>query len=236
MKISFYTLGVIAAFGHAHVRAQGPGSTDSIPDFSGVYVGSPQIVQPDVYPLTPEGKSAQDVFDPLALGPWAHDDCAVENFPALLWAGTVSNMQLVPQAGQIEIRYEHSGAVRTVHLDDAPPPNDDHTALGFSRGRWDGGALVIETTQLTGGIIHLDWGYPVSPDARIVERYARNAGQNLQLELVINDSVNYTAPVTIRREWLWSPDEAIRPWNCVSLGPRDAEPDIDEIRRLINEL
>ncbi len=236
MKILFCAAGVVAAFGSTSANAQAPASTESIPDFSGVYIGSPQILQPDVYPLTPDGKNLQDVFDPLALGPWMHDDCAVENFPALLWAGTVSNMQVIPGDGRIEIRYEHSGAVRTIQMDDAPPPNEDHTALGFSRGQWDGNALVIETTQLTGGIIHLDWGYPVSPDARVIERYSRNTGRNLQLELVVDDPVNYTEPVTIQREWLWAPEETLRPWNCVSLGPRDAEPDIDEIRRLINEL
>jgi hypothetical protein len=236
MKILFYAVGVIATLESTCASAQGPASAGPTPDFSGVYVGSPHIVQPDVYPLTPNGKSVQDVFDPLAVGPWAHDDCAVENFPALLWAGTVSNMQLIPQDGRIEIRYEHSGAIRTVQMDDVPPPNEEHTALGFSRGRWDGGALVIETTRLTGGIIHLDWGYPVSPDARIIERYSRSTGRNLLLELVVEDPVNYTEPVTIQREWLWAPDETLRPWNCVSLGPRDAEPDIDEIRRRINEL
>jgi hypothetical protein len=227
---------VVGVMGHTCVSAQSPRSGGSPLDFSGVYIGSQQIVQPDVYPLTPEGRSFQDAFDPLAVGPWMHDDCAVENFPALLWAGTVSNMELLPQDGRIEIRYEHSGAVRSIHMDDAPPPNDEPTALGYSRGRWDGDALVIETTQLTGGIIHLDWGYPVSPDARIIERYSRDTGENLQLELVVHDPVNYTEPVTIRREWVWSPDEQLRPWNCVSLGPRDAEPDIDEIRRRINEL
>ena len=96
MKILFCAVGVAAAIGFTSASAQAPASTDSIPDFSGVYIGSPQIVQPDDYPLTPDGKSVQDVFDPLAVGPWAHDDCAVENFPALLWAGTVSNMQLIP--------------------------------------------------------------------------------------------------------------------------------------------
>jgi len=216
--------------------AQALRSSESIPDFSGVYVGSQQIIQPDTYPLTSQGQSFQDAFDPLGLGPWTHDDCAIENFPALLWAGTVSNMQIVQQDERIEIRYEHSGAVRTVHMDTTPPPSDEHTTLGYSRGRWDNGALVIETTQLVGGIIHLDWGYPVSANARITERYRRGAGRNLQLELVLDDPENYAGTVTIRREWIWSPDEQIRPWNCVSLGPRDAEPDIDAIRRMINEL
>ncbi len=223
--------------GYTSAIAQAPGSSGSTPDFSGVYVGSREIVQPDVFPLTPAGQAEQDVYDPLAVDPWTHDDCAIENFPALLWAGTVSNMELIHEDGHIEIRYEHSGAVRcSVYMDDTPPPNDEHTILGHSRGRWDDGALVIETTQLAGGVIHNDWGYPVSPDARITERYSRATGNNLQLELIVHDAVNYTGPVVVQREWIWSPDEQLQPWNCVSLGPRDAEPDIDEIRRLINEL
>jgi len=226
----------IGAIAYTCANAQTPRSNEPTPDFSGVYVGSQQIVQPDAYPLTPQGKTFQDAFDPLGLGPWTHDDCAIENFPALLWAGTVSNMEIVQQDKQIEIRYEHSGAVRSIQMDDTPPPNDAHSTLGYSRGRWDGGVLIIETTQLVGGIIHLDWGYPVSPDARITERYRRDAGQNLQLELVVDDPVNYTETFMIQREWIWSADEQIRPWNCVSLGPRDAEPDIDAIRRMINEL
>jgi len=236
MRILLGVATIVGVTGFTYVSAQAPRSSGSTPEFSGVYVGSQQIVQPDVYPLTPEGKSVYDVFDPLAIDPWLQDDCAIENFPALLWAGTVSNMELVPQDGRIEIRYEHSGAVRSIHMDDTPPPNDEHTPLGYSRGRWDGGALVIDTTQLAGGIIHNDWGYPISPQARITERYRRDTGENLQLELVVHDPVNYTEPVMIQREWVWSPDEQLRPWDCVSLGPRDAEPDIDEIRQRINEL
>ena len=226
----------VSVLSYTCVSAQAPRSSGPNPDFSGVYIGSQQLVEPDFYPLTPEGKSVQDVFDPFVVDSWKSDDCEIERFPALLWAGTVSNMELVQQDGLIEIRYEHSGAVRSIHMDDTPPPNDEHTPLGHSRGWWDGGALIVETTHAVGGVIHNDLGYPVSPQARFTERYRRDSGENLQLELVVDDPVNYTEPVTVQREWIWSPDEQLRPWNCVSLGPRDAEPDIDEIRRRINEL
>ena len=55
------------------------------------------------------------------------------------------------------------------------------------------------------------------------------------MELVLNDPVNYTEPVTLSREWLWAPNEQVIPWNCVSLGPRDEEPDIEALRRLLSE-
>ena len=236
MRILVGLASVVGVLGHTCSVAQRPLPGGSNPDFSGVYVGAEQIVQPAAYPLTPAGRNLQNAFDPLEVDPWADDDCAIENFPALLWAGTVSNMEIVQRDRDIEIRYEHSGAVRPIRMDDTPPLNDEHTPLGYSRGRWDGDVLIIVTTQLAGGIIHNDWGSPVSAEAEITERYSRSAGQNLQLELIVQDPANYTEPVTLQREWVFSPDEQIRPWNCVSLGPRDAEPDIDAIRQLINEL
>ena len=70
-----------------------------------------------------------------------------------------------------------------------------------------------------------------------MERYWREAGEsNLQMELSIDDPVNYTGPVDLAREWIWSPDEQIVPWECISLGPRDTEPDIDALRRLLRDL
>ena len=55
------------------------------------------------------------------------------------------------------------------------------------------------------------------------------------MELVIEDPVNYTEPFQIGREWIWSPDEQAIPWNCVSLGDWDREPDFDELRRILRQ-
>lgn len=224
------------AMGPLTARAQderrGPGV-----DFSGVYVGATEIRESEVYPLTAAGQRVQDAFDPLVQDPRQFDDCAPDTLPAVLWAGTVANMQVVQDDARLELRYEHGGASRSVHIDGvAPSASEPHTELGYSVGRWVDGVLTIETTHLTGGFIFNSRGYPLSPQTRITERYWRERGENdLQLELRVDDPVNYEQPFTLAREWSFSPDEQVRDWDCVSLGPRDAEPDIDELRRLLQE-
>ena len=77
----------------------------------------------------------------------------------------------------------------------------------------------------------------MSREARVTERYWRNPGEkDLQLELAVDDPVNYTQTVILGREFVWSADEQIRPWECVSLGQRDTAPDLDEVTRMLEEL
>ena len=207
------------------------------PDFSGIYEGARQINEPDVYPFTAVGERAHAAYDPLENDPRQEDDCAPETIPSVLWAGTLNTMRIYSEGEDLKMHLEHGGTVRTIQIGaDAPGADQQPTHLGISVAEWDDGVLAIETTHLTGGVIFTNRGFPVSPEARVSERWWRDPGeQNLQMELVLNDPVNYTEPVTISREWLWAPDEQVLPWNCVSLGPRDAEPDIDELRRLLSD-
>ncbi len=206
-------------------------------DFTGIYDGSRTILQPDTYPFTPEGLRAHEAYDPLMADPRQVDDCAPESVPSVIWAGTVSNMKLDQYDDRIEIYYEHGGTTRTIPIGGPPaPPGQSGTPLGYSNAHWEDSVLVVETTHLQSGVIFTNRGFPLSADARIIERYRRETGLNLQMDLTVYDSVNYTEPVRLGREWIWSPDEEVLPWDCVSLGPRDAEPDIEALRELLNDL
>ena len=147
-------------------------------------------------------------------------------------------MQIVQESATIMIRFERGNTTRLVHMDGAPPSADQvHTGLGHSVGRWDGDTLSIETTHMTVGVIFNNRGYPISPAARITERYSREPGGNdLRMELLVEDPMNYTQTFTLRREWVWAPDEQIREWVCIDLGPRDSEPDLDELTRILEQL
>lgn len=230
---------VVGVISHVTVHAQAPGTkiAASAADFSGIYAGASTIIEPDVYPFTAAGERAHGAYDPLVGDPRQTDDCAPESMPAILWAGTLNTMQIVVADDTIVMRLEHGGTDRSIHMDGTTPPADQpHIELGYSMGHWAGDVLTIETTHLAGGVVFTSRGYPVSREARITERYWREAGKNLQMELLLDDPVNYMQPVKLGREWIWSPDEQIVPWNCISLGPRDSEPDIDALRRLLREL
>ena len=209
------------------------------PDFFGRYVGALTVVEPDTYLLTAEGQRAYDNYDPDYGDPRQWDDCEPEGIPALLLTIGVATVDLAPVDGTVEMRFERDDAVRTIHMNSGPPPPDQlHTVLGYSRGRWVGDVFTIETSHLTGGVIIAQTSYPMSRNALVVERYWREPGQNdLRMEVTVDDPVNYERPVKIGREWVWSPDAPKHPWNCVSLGPRHAdELDIDALRRRLEEL
>lgn len=235
---------VVIGGGVVHYAANGQASdtlaAGSGVDFSGIYVSGVLIsldtfTGPDNYPLTAEGEQTHRAYDPLVQDPQIADDCVPDTVPIVLWARTP--MQISHGDGAIEMRYERDNTVRTIYLDGtSPSAGQAHTSIGFSTGRWVGSELIIETTHIINGFLTNE-GYPISADARLTERYWRNPGEmNLQLEFVAEDPTNYTDSVTLTREFVFSPEAQVRPWECVSLGDRDSEPDIDELARMLEEL
>ena len=232
---------LVGVMSHLTASAQAPGTQDeSEPDFSGAYVsglpiGVTTYTQPDDYPFTTEGERGHNAFDPLVADPQQLDDCAAESVPAIIWSG--NPMQITHGDGRIVMRFESGDTTRTIHLDGTSPAIGlAHSETGFSTGRWAGTELRVETTHLMDGFI-TNRGYPISQNARMTERYWRNPGENdLQMELVVDDPVNYSEPVTLTRVFVWSAEEQVRPWECISLGPRFSEPDIDELARMLEEL
>ena len=209
------------------------------PDFFGRYVGVLDIVEPEAYFLTPAGRNAYDEYDPDYGDPRQWNDCEPEGIPAILLTPGVATVDLIQVGGRFEMQFERDDAARVIHMDAGEPPdNQPYTALGYSRGRWDANALIIETTHLAGGVIIAQTSYPMSRDAVVSERYWREPGEyDLQMEVTVDDPANYQQPVTLRREWIRSPDAPRFPWNCVSLGPRHSDDlDLDELRRVLEEL
>ena len=182
------------------------------------------------------GGRPEKAYVPERDNPRVLDDCVPETMPRILWTG--NPIELRPgENGTLVIRYERANTVRSIAMEGRAPPVDRAPAhLGYSVGRWDGDVLTIETTHMSGGTI-TNGDRPLSLGARVMERYRREPGSmNLHLELEIDDPVNYTEPFTMAREFVWDPDEEIRPWVCVDLGAKDEAPDLDELTRMLEEL
>jgi hypothetical protein len=219
------------------------GQPSAIPDFPGVYVsvwvGAVEVVTPPtVYPMTDSARQAYEAFDPFVSDPRRINDCAPEKVPTLLW--TANPIEIGVQSDRIDIRYEEGGSSRVIWMNGAaPPPDQPYTAVGYSVGRWEDGALVVSTTHMDSPTIVNDVGHPLSREAVLTERYWKEPGETtLRLEYQIEDPVNYTETLNFSRIWEPSDTEQVQPWECVNLGTRDDSepPDFDELTRMLEEL
>ena len=246
MKALPYFLIIAGIINHTTVHAQSP-STQAVDlelDFSGVYTtfdgpGVRSFTKPETYPFTIAGERAFNAHTPEGLaGDPNQFDCTLEDMPQiLLWGVTI--MQIAHEDDQIIMSVERGDTVRSIHMDGiAPPTSQPHTELGYSVGYWSGTLLTVETTHIAGGVMFAAEGHPISQEALITERYWRKPGEkHLQMELVVDDPVNYTQPIFFAREWAWSPDEQVRPYDCTSLELQESEAvHIDELIRRLEQL
>ena len=65
---------------------------------------------------------------------------------------------------------------------------------GYSVGNWEGDTFVVETV----GFDDRQWvdhfGYPISPDARLEERWIRVAADRIEMTMTLTDPAIYTTP------------------------------------------
>jgi hypothetical protein len=102
---------------------------------------------------------------------------------------------IVQSTDKIQIDFAFANAARTIHLDQiAEPPAD--TATGFSRGRWDGNTLVVDTRQLQGTWLDRAGNF-YSDNAHIVERFTPITSDAIRYEATIDDPHVFTRAWTI---------------------------------------
>jgi hypothetical protein len=115
--------------------------------------------------LTEEGRAFRSQFTPVANG---QARCMPVSAPMVMMYPVV--MLFEQSADRVLIKTDWLGAARIVYLDGrAHPPSEERDRQGHSIGRWEGGALVVDTTnfadQETGGV-------PSGGGKHLVERFA----------------------------------------------------------------
>lgn len=128
-----------------------------------------------------------------------HTYCMPPNFPR---AWTLPQyMQIVQTPGLIVVLHEFNAAYRVIYLDGRPlPENPNPTWNGYSTGRWDDDALVIETNGIRDDMWLDIQGSPVTESARVTERLTRTQFGLMQIEVTVDDPKAYTKPWTVRLE------------------------------------
>jgi hypothetical protein len=160
------------------------------------------------YPLTPAALAALEAFDFASDDPT--NDCAPKGMPTIM--EQPYPMEIVDRGDSIELLIEEYDTRRVVHM--RPTGVSTPQPLGNSVGRWEGVTLVVVTTRSTWG--HFDSvGIPLSIDAVLVERFTPSAdGAQLDYTLNVTDPATFTAPVELKKTFIWRPEVTRGTYQC----------------------
>lgn len=166
------------------------------------------------YPLTSAAERRQSEWD---SGDVVQLGCEPKGMPSLMI--TPYPMQFLTAGDDILIRFEEDDAVRRIHMSpDAPRTEGFGSLLGFSRGRWEGSTLVVETTGVNAEYFD-GAGTPQSSAARFVERFTVNGSEDrLDYRIEVTDPVTFTSSFELARYWIWRPELEVNPYDCSIAG------------------
>ena len=125
--------------------------------------------------------------------------------------------KLIQQPNLIVILYEANAGTRQIFLDGRPAPPADAQPWwwGYSRGRWDGDTLVVESTHFRdGGWLDVN-GAPLTSEGKITERFRRPTVSTLEIDVTIDDPKAYTRPWTVRVNQRLLPDADLIEFVCL---------------------
>ncbi len=195
------------------------------PDLSGDWTGRRCVTDgSDVCPemnragaervLTARALALADAFDELAAPKY---DCWPATLPIIF--GDPYIWRIEQSEDRVVFRYEKDDVVRTIWLDGhghEPPALGEFFIHGYSAGRYEGDSLVIETAHFIfdpGGLAGDFLSAPSSTQKRLVERYSR-AGENLRLDLRVEDAIFLREPIEYVMEWQPSAEPLPGAWEC----------------------
>jgi hypothetical protein len=166
----------------------------------GLFFDLARDLAPEEVTMTPwaagiaaQRSSRDHVDDPLGY-------CLPPGFPRITFGG--GPFKIVHAPGVTAFFYETLAGpmFRQVFTDGRPLPADPEPSwLGYSVGRWDGDAFIVETTGLRdGGWLDTRVGRPHSDALRVTERFERSSIGTMMLTLTIDDLKAFRKPWTIR--------------------------------------
>jgi hypothetical protein len=172
-------------------------------------VTSPPAFWAQDYPLAPAAAAARAKFRPVLDDPT--QNCTPKGMTYVM--EQPYPIEFVKDGDDIVLRMEEYDTVRHIAMTDKPA-KANAPRLGVSTGRWDGGTLVVSTTNID--YPHFDGrGIPLGKGAGVEERFSLNPdGSRLLYTMTVVDPLTFTAPVTLKKEWEWRPGEQVRPYNC----------------------
>ena len=211
------------ADGRPNLNALTPKAEDGRPDLSGIWRIGRGISAPRENPAGVPGR--MDHFLPQgsqiplraeaavlyeqrteALGKGRPSErCLPHGVPdAMLYGGP---MKIVQNRHLTLILFEEFNHYRQIFTDGRSFPEDPQPAwFGYSIGRWDGDAFVIESMGFNDQTWMDDSGLPHSDALRTTERFQRRDFGHLDLQVTFDDVKTFTMPWSVNLTFSLEPD------------------------------
>ncbi len=189
------------AAGKANLSAPAPAAADGKPNLAGMW----QRISPKYY----ENITAD--LKPSEMKPWAQElaDSRKENLhkehmslQCLPWGpsyATSGRLVKIVQTPDMILMLDDNLIYRQIFMDGRKLEADPNPSwMGYSVGRWEGGALVVDSV----GYNDRTWldrdGHPHSEALRMTERYRRRDLGHLDIEVTLTDPAIYARPWTVK--------------------------------------
>jgi hypothetical protein len=161
--------------------------------------------------LNERGQAYMKAFDEAVAPKY---DCVPSSSPAIQY--DPYHMQVVQWPDRVVMRYEKDDVTRTIWLDGRKPTVQDYSLQGFSVGRYEGNALIVDTDHFLFDITGFDDynGIPSSTLKKVTERYWKENGE-LRMTLTLEDPLFLRQPASYTTRWLAAaPGYQLEPWEC----------------------
>jgi len=220
--------------GTPNLSAPVPRAADGKPDLSGIWVAECGIygrdscftrslffdlakdLRPEDVQMTPwaaaiqaQRESRNHVDDPYGY-------CLPPGTPRIDFGGGPFRILHTPRVTAFLYETLVGMTFRQVFTDGRPLPQvSEPTWLGYSVGRWDGDAFVVETTGFRdGGWLDTRVGRPHSDALRVTERFRRTDFGHLELTITIDDAKAFLKPWTATAPLRLLPDTELMEAFC----------------------
>jgi len=208
--------------GRPDLAAPAPHKPDGQPDLSGIWQGHPQKAyasnlaadfNPGDFPIQPWAEMLTRAR--IRSGSeWPPVRCLSPGIPTLE-TNPDYPFKIVQESEVVVILYELMSGFRQIFLDGRTLPKDPYPAwLGYSVGRWEGDALLVDSTGFNGRTWLDAVGHPSTDALHLTERFRRSDFGHLELTITIDDPKAYTKPWTVTETMQIAPDAELLEFVC----------------------
>jgi hypothetical protein len=162
--------------------------------------------------LTDEGERLRAAFDPIKDDPAIYCD---PTSPVRFWVNVNEPFEIRREGDAVVVEHQFMDSRRVIHLAaTTAPPDTPRSTMGYSTGRFDGDALLVETTHFVAAALEPRRAVVHTADLKLSERLEVNPQTHeLQITWTIDDPAVFKEPHT-QKEIFVRTERWREPYDC----------------------